>query len=254
MSVRVAVAGATGKTGSQIARCIADAPGLELVGALGSPRTAGRNLGTVLGTSGLQARIFGDLTELQRECRPDVLVDFTIAEVARNNIFAAVDHGIRAVVGTTGLPPAVISEFADHCRARGIGAAVIPNFSIGAMLMMRWAREAARYFPDVEIIEMHHAAKLDKPSGTALRIARRISEATDRDGQRDIPIHSVRLPGLMAHHQIVFGAGGQTVKISHDAMDRSCYCSGVILAARKVLGLNRAVFDLEDLLESNDDR
>jgi 4-hydroxy-tetrahydrodipicolinate reductase len=179
-------------------------------------------------------------------------VDFTIAEVARNNIFSAVDHGIRAVVGTTGFSPDVLSEFADHCRSMGIGAAVIPNFSIGAMLITRWAREAASYFPDVEIIEMHHAAKRDKPSGTALRIARRISDARDGVGQSQLPIHSVRLPGLMAHHQIIFGAGGQTVTISHDALDRSCYCSGVILAVRKVLGLNRAVFDLEDLLDGND--
>lgn len=252
MSIRVAVAGATGKTGSEIARCIAEAPELELVGALGSSRTAGRNLGDVLGISGLQVEIYGDLTELQRDCRPDVLVDFTVADVARSNMFAAVDLGMRPVIGTTGFSPAVLSEFADYCRSRGIGAAVIPNFSIGAMLITRWAREAARYFPDVEIIEMHHAAKRDKPSGTALRIARRISEARDRDADREIPVHSVRLPGLMAHHQIIFGAGGQTVTICHDALDRTCYCSGVILAVQKVLSLDRAVFDLEDLLNTHD--
>jgi 4-hydroxy-tetrahydrodipicolinate reductase len=172
---------------------------------------------------------------------PDVLVDFSIPDCAVANVAAAVEAGVHVVVGTTGFDPQEI---------KGLGGAnvfVAPNFAIGAVLMMKFAAEAARYMEAAEIIELHHERKLDRPSGTAARTAQLMHEASPK--RPEPPIHSVRLPGLVAHQEVILGDVGQTLTIRHDSIDRESFMPGVLLAVRAVQNLPEPlVIGLEHLL------
>lgn len=201
----------------------------------------------------------------------DVLVDFTTAEAAPALLMAALDAGVRPVSGTTGLPPDVLDAVDRAALARGLGAVWAPNFAIGAALMMHFARVAARYMGAAEIIELHHDAKVDAPSGTALTTAHQMraergSDFSDPPVQRatiegargaaagGVRIHSVRLPGLVAHQEVLFGARGQWLTIRHDATGRDTYVPGVALAARAVMGrvgLTRGLDTLMGLASSD---
>jgi 4-hydroxy-tetrahydrodipicolinate reductase len=173
--------------------------------------------------------------------RPDVLVDFTIPDTALENIRQAVQAGVHAVVGTTGFDPAELDGLT------GANIFIAPNFAIGAVLMTKFAVEAAKHMRAAEIIELHHDRKVDKPSGTAARTARLMHEAApDRPAP---PIHSVRLPGLVAHQEVILGDVGQTLTIRHDSIDRESFMPGVLLAIRKVATLTETpVVGLEHLL------
>ena len=174
----------------------------------------------------------------------DVVVDFTVPEMALENVRACVDAGVHAVVGTTGFDLEQLREIAEGGGEANVFVA--PNFAIGAVLMMRFAAEAARHMPEVEIVELHHDRKLDAPSGTAKRTAALISEA---GGNVHEPIHSVRLPGLVAHQEVLLGGEGQTLSIRHDSIDRRSFMPGVLLAVRRVGGLEqRLTVGLETLL------
>jgi 4-hydroxy-tetrahydrodipicolinate reductase len=211
---RVAVAGAAGRMGATVCAAIEAAEDLDVTGRA-DPRL-GVEVPAVLGDA-------------------DVLVDFTAPASAPANARAALEAGVHAVVGTTGWDPEPL---------RGVGRAnlfVAPNFAIGAVLMMRFATEAARFMTAAEIIELHHAAKLDAPSGTAKRTAELMGG--------DVPIHSVRLPGLVAHQEVILGDAGQTLTIRHDSTDRTSFVPGVLLAVRRVAGLSESpVVGLEHLL------
>jgi 4-hydroxy-tetrahydrodipicolinate reductase len=173
----------------------------------------------------------------------DVVVDFTVPETALDNVRACVDAGVHAVVGTTGFDPEELLAIADAGNANVFLA---PNFAIGAVLMMRFAAEAARHMPEVEIVELHHDNKLDAPSGTAKRTAELIEAA---GGNVHQPIHSVRLPGLVAHQEVLLGGEGQTLSIRHDSIDRRSFMPGVLLAVRRVADLpDRLTIGLETLL------
>jgi 4-hydroxy-tetrahydrodipicolinate reductase len=173
--------------------------------------------------------------------RPDVLVDFTIPSTAVENAREAVSAGVHVVIGTTGFDPAELAGLS------GANVFVAPNFAIGAVLMMQFAQQAARHMAKAEIIELHHDRKLDRPSGTAARTAALMSEAGSKLGE--VPIHSVRLPGLVAHHEVVFGDVGQTLTIRHDSLDRQSFMPGVLLAIRRVPELTESpVVGLENLL------
>jgi 4-hydroxy-tetrahydrodipicolinate reductase len=175
--------------------------------------------------------------------QPDVLVDFTVPESALDNAHQAVGAGVHVVIGTTGFDPAGLDDLAG-AEANVFAA---PNFAIGAVLMTQFAIQAARYMRRVEVIELHHDRKLDKPSGTAARAATLMREAAPQLGE--IPIHSVRLPGLVAHHEVMFGDVGQTLTIRHDSIDRESFMPGVLLAIRKVGSLRESpAFGLEQLL------
>jgi 4-hydroxy-tetrahydrodipicolinate reductase len=174
--------------------------------------------------------------------RPNVLVDFTVPDTVVENARQAVAAGVHVVIGTTGFDPSELSD------ARGANIFIAPNFAIGAVLMMRFAAQAARHMAGAEIIELHHERKLDRPSGTAARTAALISESVG-DG-REVPIHSVRLPGLVAHQEVIFGDLGQTLSIRHDSMDRHSFMPGVLLAVRRVATLPESpLVGLERLLE-----
>jgi 4-hydroxy-tetrahydrodipicolinate reductase len=213
--IRVAVAGAAGRMGATVCEAVAGAEDLELVG--GADPSLGTSVADVLPAA-------------------DVLVDVSLPAAAEGNARAALEAGVHAVVGTTGWDPETL---------RGVGTAnlfVAPNFAIGAVLMMRFAVEAARHLPRAEIIELHHDGKLDAPSGTAARTAELMGG--------DVPIHSVRLPGLVAHQEVLLGDVGQTLSIRHDTTDRTSFMPGVLLAVRRVGTLpSSPVVGLEYLLD-----
>jgi 4-hydroxy-tetrahydrodipicolinate reductase len=212
--IRVAVAGAAGRMGEAVCAAVEGADDLELTGR--ADPALGVEVGDVLGEA-------------------DVLVDFTRPDVALENVRAAVAAGVHAVVGTSGW---------DVEAARGLTGANVffaPNFAIGAVLMMRFAAEASRHMARAEIVELHHDRKLDAPSGTAARTAQLM--------QGDVPIHSVRLPGLVAHQEVILGDVGQTLTIRHDSIDRMSFMPGVLLAIRRVADLPESpVVGLEHLL------
>ncbi len=175
----------------------------------------------------------------------DVVVDCTVYPVTLNVAREAVDAGVAPVIGATGWTDEDVVSFSDRCDEATIGALMVPNFSIGAALMMRFAAEAATFLPRAEIVEYHHDGKRDKPSGTARMTARRISEAA---GHADVPIHSVRLPGLLAHQETIFGGVGETLTIRHDSYGREAYAAGIVLAARNVGAQRGLVMGLDALL------
>ena len=159
----------------------------------------------------------------------DAAVDFTIPEAVRGNVERCLAAGVPAVVGTTGLGPADLAAFDERARAAGVPCFVAPNFALGAVLMMRFAAEAGRHLPDAEIVELHADTKLDAPSGTA--------RATADLLPGDVPIHSVRLPGLVAHQEVLFGGEGQLLTIRHDTLSREAFAPGVLLALDRLAGL-----------------
>jgi 4-hydroxy-tetrahydrodipicolinate reductase len=194
------------------------------------------------------------------------MVDFTIPASAMGNIQAALEAGVSPVVGTTGLSPADVEQVRRWTGEAGVGALIAPNFAIGAVLMMQFAAQAAKYMPDAEIIELHHENKLDSPSGTAVMTAQKIVAARETAPRPEpsgtvekipggrgavlegVHIHSVRLPGYVAHQEVIFGGLGQTLTLRHDSMDRRSFMPGVILAVRKVRTLQGLTVGLEHLL------
>lgn len=249
--VRVAVTGACGKMGAETARAVLGQTDMELVAAVDRERL-GEDLGPVIGRPQLGLAIVPSLEDVLAQTEVDVVIDFTRAEAARGHIDAALSHGVRPVVGTTGLTLGQLDKIDLRCRRLGIGAIICPNFSIGAMLLGRFAREAAGYFGQAEIVELHHQTKLDAPSGTAMRLRAAIDQpppgsATPGQG-RTTPIHSVRLPGLVAHHEIIFGGPGETLTLRHDSLSREDFMPGLMKSVRVVRGLTGLCTDLETVL------
>ena len=213
-----------------------------------------------------------NLAEILAATKPIALVDFSVPDSIVGSIETALKQGVVPIVGTTGLSPADVTHVRELCRRYKRGALIAPNFAIGALLMMRFARDAARYLPDAEIIEMHHEKKLDAPSGTAAKTAEMIAEgragtlptALPADavekiagsrgglGVGDVPVHSVRLPGFVASQMVIFGGPGQTLTLRHDSIDRKSFMPGVLLAIRHapILAANggELVYGLENLL------
>ena len=220
--IRVGVSGAAGKMGSTVCAAVVDAEGMELAAKVDP--ALGVELESVLG-------------------EVDVVVDFTTPDTALGNAMACLDAGVHVVLGTTGFDQEALRAAAEAGEANCF---VAPNFAIGAVLLMEVAQEVARHMPECEIIELHHDRKLDTPSGTAKRTAELISEA---GGNVHEPIHSVRLPGLVAHQEVIFGGEGQTLSVRHDSIDRVSFMPGVVLAVRRVAELpDRFTVGLEKLL------
>ena len=207
--INVAVSGAAGRMGEAVCEAVEGAEDMELV-ARADP-ALGVELADVLEGA-------------------DVVVDFTTPETAVGNVRAALEAGVHAVVGTTGFDLEQLREAAESASA-GANCLVAPNFAIGAVLLMEVAQRIAPHMPECEIVELHHDKKLDAPSGTAKRTAELIREA---GGNVHEPIHSVRLPGLVAHQEVIFGGEGQTLSVRHDSIDRRSFMPGVLLAVRSV--------------------
>jgi 4-hydroxy-tetrahydrodipicolinate reductase len=217
--IKVIVNGAKGKMGQETVKAVQNEKDLELVGA------------TDLGD---------DLAKAIKENKAEVVVDFTQPKAALANIRAILGSGAHGVIGTTGITEADLKEIKSLCDQHKVNCLVAPNFAVGAVLMMRFAQEAVKHLPKAEIIEYHHETKVDKPSGTALKTAQLMG--------KEVPIHSVRLPGLVAHQEVIFGGPGQTLTIRHDSLSRDSFMPGVIMAVRKIKGLNGLVYGLENLL------
>ncbi|WP_130865727.1 4-hydroxy-tetrahydrodipicolinate reductase [Acidipropionibacterium timonense] len=243
--IKVGVFGARGRMGSQVVEAVNGADDLEFIGGVDADDDRDALLGA------------------------DVIVDFTRPDVVMDNLAWAIDHDIDVVVGTTGFTP----ERYDALRTRlaghpGVGAVVAPNFGIGAVLMVHFAQEAARFFESVEIVELHHPNKVDAPSGTARTTAQLIAQAREEAGLGPVPdattdevpgargadidgihVHGVRLRGLVAHQEVLFGSEGETLTIRHDSMDRVSFMAGVLLAVRSVGERPGLTIGIEDLLD-----
>jgi 4-hydroxy-tetrahydrodipicolinate reductase len=245
-------------------RTVAGAPDLALVAALGRGRGVGEDAGVVAGAGRLDVMVGADIDAVLRTA-PDVLVEFAPGRAAVEHAQVAMASGVRPVIGSTGLSGDDIAMLTERARARGIGAVIAPNFAIGAVLMMEFARLAARFMPHAEIIELHHDRKRDAPSGTSVKTAQVIAEARGAPpaltvqgeemipGARGatastVPVHSVRLPGLNAHQEVVFGGLGQVLTIRHDSLNEESFMPGVVLAVRRVRELTGLVYGLEHLL------
>lgn len=269
--IPVIVNGAAGKMGREVVKAVAAAEDMTLFGAVDiNPGIQGQDVGEVIGCGALEVPIMNDpqpiLCAASQEKQPAVMVDFTHPKSVYENVRTAIAYGVRPVVGTTGLSAAQIDELAAFADKASIGCLIIPNFSIGMVLLQQAAIQASKYFDHVEIIELHHNQKADAPSGTAIKTAEMLAEmgktynvsqvketetlAGSRGGlaEEGIRIHSVRLPGLLAHQEVIFGAPGQIYTLRHDTSDRSCYMPGVLLAIRQVIKLKSLVYGLEKII------
>jgi 4-hydroxy-tetrahydrodipicolinate reductase len=256
----VAVLGALGNMGREVVAAVMEDPQLELTGVVdalaGEKESAVRHP-----VSGLA--VLNDVSQLDRG-KVDVVVDFTVAHAAVRNIIWALESGVHAVVGTTGISEEDLKHIAKMASEKDANVLIAPNFALGAVLMMRFSGMAAAVFDQCEIIELHHRGKRDAPSGTAIATAGLIQEAmkpaevppSDQRGVTGtrggeigaVNIHSVRLDGLVAHQEVLFGARGQTLSIRHDTTDRSCFMPGVIIAVKAIAELPGLTIGLDSLL------
>lgn len=257
------VNGALGKVGREVVAAVCRESDLELVGAVESAKLVGTKTELELSDKSGKVPLSSDIVRMLASTKPDVVVDFTIRDVAIQSARVCLEKGVGIVVGTTGLTKDELAEIDRLAKSHKVGAIVAPNFAIGAVLMMHLAKIAARYFDYAEIIELHHNLKVDAPSGTALMTARMMSEARGKSFERTggaeakgsrgeqiggISLHSVRLPGLVAHQEVLFGGLGQTLSIRHDTISRESFMPGVVLAIREVTRHTGLIFGLDTLL------
>ena len=258
-AIRVAVHGASGRVGQEVVNALCHEPDMQIVGAIDLkavqdylPLPDGS--GTVPFSS--------NLDYILTSCQPEVLVDFTTAQATMPVVRIATEHRVNLVIGTTGLTADDIKEIENLAKAHQVGAVVAPNFALGAVLMIHLAKVAAKYFDFAEIIELHHHLKADSPSGTALTTAKAMAQAKGKpfslpqgktsasrgEQVEGITIHSVRLPGLLAHQEVLLGGAGQTLSIRHDTISRECYMPGVMLAIKEVVKHKGLIYGLDTLL------
>ncbi|MCM3761247.1 4-hydroxy-tetrahydrodipicolinate reductase [Alkalihalobacillus oceani] len=263
--VKIVIAGPRGNMGKEAVKMVEATDSFELVAAVDSKHDQMR-LSEIGEFAAIDVPVYTDMEQCFSEHEPDVLIDLTAPAFGRKHMELAFAHGVRPVVGTTGFSESDISSLRAIAEEKQLGAIIAPNFAIGAILMMKFAKMAAYYLPDVEIIERHHDRKLDAPSGTAVKTAELIKEVraqkqqghpeehedlagargADYDGMK---IHSVRLPGLVAHQEVIFGGEGQTLTIRHDSLNRASFMPGVKLAVETVLQLDTLVYGLEHIIE-----
>jgi 4-hydroxy-tetrahydrodipicolinate reductase len=225
--IRVMVSGAAGRMGQAVVQAVTDADDMELVARVDPAFTGDDDTFTSVG-------------DALAATAPDVAVDFTQPHVAYGTVGACLDSGVHCVVGTTGLTDEQMADLTRRAESGPANLLVAPNFAVGAVLMMRFAAEASRHMPKAEIIELHHDKKLDAPSGTAARTASLM--------EGDVPVHSVRLPGLVAHQEVVLGGLGETLSIRHDSLSRESFMPGVLMAVRAVPQRDGLTMGLEPVM------
>ncbi len=263
--IRVAVTGAGGRMGREVVKMVLEDEALQLVAAI-DPSAGPQDAGLLVGKGECGIIVNPSLSDALADSNADVLIDFTVPAAAFGNTKTAIEYGVRPIIGTTGFTPAQIEELKQMCTDKEIGGLIAPNFSIGAILMMKFAAEASKYMPHVEIIEYHGDQKLDAPSGTAVKTAELISEVREElrqgnpkeeetiEGARGgyyngFRIHSVRLPGVFAQQEVIFGGYGQTLKIRHDSYDRAGYMPGVNMAVKKVVTYTGLIYGFEHIMD-----
>lgn len=265
MAKKIVVNGACGRMGREVVKTVVKESDDILVGVC-DHSNIGQNIMEILALDHEPMLIKKDLYEIIKETHPDVIIDFTTPSVVMENIRTGLENSVSMIVGTTGITDVDLKSIEEMCEENRVNALIVPNFAIGAILMMRFAAEAAKYLNDVEIIELHHDQKVDSPSGTAIKTADLINKnrkvvkeknideiekilgarGADADG---IKIHSVRLPGLVAHQEVIFGAEGQSLLIKHDSYNRKSFMPGVRLALKKINEISGLVYGLEKLLD-----
>lgn len=263
--IRVAIAGARGKMGTEAVHTVMKREGMELVAVLDYKQVGATLAHLEIFPDHYNIPIYTDFAQLVADTKPDVLVDLTNPHSVYTHTKQALKLNVRPVIGTTGFTDEQLAELTNLAASNKVGAIIAPNFAIGAILMMKFAREAAKYLPDVEIIEMHHDNKLDAPSGTGIKTAQMIQEVrqakiqghpnekethegargADIDGMK---IHSVRLPGLVAHQQVLFGGEGQLLTIRHDSLNRESFMGGIAFCIETVVSMETLVYGLENIL------
>lgn len=269
--IPVIVTGAAGKMGREVIKAVAQEGDLRLYAAVDrNPEVFGLDAGELVGLEALNIELTHELeptlAAAAQEKQPCVMVDFTHPKSVYSNIRAAIAYGVYPVIGTTGLSDEQMEDLAKFTEKASMGCLIIPNFSIGMVLLQQAAIQASQYFDHVEIIELHHNQKADAPSGTAVKTAQLLGElgktynptvveekehlagARGSLASENIRIHSVRLPGLIAHQEVLFGAPGQLYTLRHDTSDRACYMPGVLLSIRKVTQLQTLIYGLEKIL------
>ncbi|MCF8012018.1 MAG: 4-hydroxy-tetrahydrodipicolinate reductase [Clostridiales bacterium] len=263
--IKVIVTGAAGRMGKEVVKAVQRENDIEIVGAV-DQQFIGYDIGILMGQERIGVTLQDNLENAINISCPDVVVDFTNSDSVISNIFIALKHNVKPVIGTTGMSSDEIESIRNECKNKKIGCIIAANFAIGALLMMRFTQEAVKYFPNVEIIEQHHDQKIDAPSGTAIKTAELLSENRgefqqglptevekipgSRGGEFNggVRIHSVRLPGLVAHQEVILGGLGQTLKIRHDSITRESFMPGVIVAIKKVGNIEEMVYGLEKIL------
>ncbi|MFC3745874.1 4-hydroxy-tetrahydrodipicolinate reductase [Paenibacillus sp. GCM10012306] len=263
--IRVIVAGAGGRMGKEVLKLVLQDEELELAAAV-DRSSAESDAGRLVGLQDTGIVVVSDLESALASSNADVLVDFTNPKAAYPHTALAVKYGVRPVIGTTGFTPEQIAELDKQCKEQGIGGLIAPNFSIGAILLMKFAAQASKYFPNLEIIEYHGDQKLDAPSGTAIKTAEMISEVRQEhrqgnpleeetiEGSRGgyyngFRIHSVRLPGIFAQEEVIFGDFGQSLKIRHDSYERAGYMPGVKIGIQKVMEYTGMIYGFEHFID-----
>lgn len=261
--IKVLVSGCCGKMGCEVVKAVLKDSELKLVAAV-DKSNVGKDIGTTVGSESLGVVIMSDLQEAIMVTKPDVMIDFTTPMTVFENVITAVKAGVHAVVGTTGISQDNLAKLTELSKEYKANVLIAPNFAIGALLMMRFSEMAAKFFPNVEIIELHHDQKLDAPSGTSIKTAEMIlaarGEVTSNPNEEEkikgvrggemggIHLHSIRLPGLIAHQEVIFGGEGQTLTIRHDSLSRESFMPGVVLAAKKIIFRPGLTYGLEHLL------
>ncbi|ADU30159.1 4-hydroxy-tetrahydrodipicolinate reductase [Evansella cellulosilytica] len=263
--LKIVVAGPRGNMGQEAVKMVANEEAFELVAVVDIEHN-GLKMKDVPSMLPLDVPIFEDMNDCFQQVNADILIDLTAPEAGKKHMKIAFENGVRPVVGTTGFTDEDVKELSDIAEDKKIGAIIAPNFAVGAILMMKFSQMAARYLPDVEIIEQHHDRKLDAPSGTAVKTAQMITEVREKKSQGHpdeketlqgargadfdgLHIHSVRLPGLVAHQEVIFGGVGQTLKIRHDSLNRESFMPGVKLACETVMKIDVLVYGLEHIIE-----
>lgn len=264
-TINIVVAGPRGKMGREALKMLAKTDQLQCVATI-DRKNEGRLIKELEGLPDLDAPIYTDVDQCFSEQDVDVLVDFTHPEAGRYHVEKALSYGIRPVIGTSGFSEEDVQRFRIMAEDKGIGTIIAPNFSIGAVLLMKFSQMAAHHFPDVEIIELHHDQKRDAPSGTAVKTGEMILQTRENKNQGHseekelikgargaeyggFRIHSVRLPGLIAHQEVLFGGDGELLTLRHDSMNRESFMHGVRIAVNTVMDLKTLIYGLENILE-----
>lgn len=265
-SVKIVIAGPRGRMGSEAVKMVTNTEHFELV-AVVDHKYEGHMLSDLDGFHSIKnVPMYSTIEKSLQSVECDVLIDLTTPEVGMHHAKTALQNNVRPVVGTTGFTKADLEELEQICKDKKLGCIIAPNFALGAVLMMKFSQMAAKYFNDIEIIELHHDQKLDAPSGTAVKTAEMMSAVREfkEQGHPDeketisgargaefngMHIHSVRLPGLIAHQQVLFGSDGQTLSIRHDSYNRASFMSGVKIAVETVMQQDVFVYGLENILE-----
>tara|TARA_Y100001968_G_C19337414_1_gene707658 strand:- start:188 stop:1033 length:846 start_codon:yes stop_codon:yes gene_type:complete len=273
--IPVIVSGALGRMGQEVIKTLVRTDDCEIVGAVDtSPGSEGVDIGDLIGIDSLNISITADIegclcnaSQIYKEAQAPVLIDFTHPSVVYKHTRTAIAYGVHPVIGTTGLDVNQLNDLSDFATKASVGGAVIPNFSIGMVLLQQAAAAAASFYDHAELTELHHNQKADAPSGTCIKTAElmedlgktfnlqdKFNEKESIDGVRGglresgLRLHSIRLPGLVAHQEVIFGSAGETYTLRHDTIDRVAYMPGVILVTKKVRQLNGLIYGLEKII------